>query len=454
MSVREKLYIEKHFKRVAHTTLDPEGPGVVRIHLVPARNPLKEPSVVILNGQDVIPINPSWAILLNNLIREVNHFDGIELSREMIVDIVRFTIDRTRKVYPKTSRDVLKKDIETILTALCDIAYGKEPSVDVEYMSIGEYAPNMTAPHRIDLMISAMTKDGHWNCNQKCLHCYASGQRFSEVPELTTADWKKIISKCQKANISQLTFTGGEPTLRKDLVELVDYSRWFVTRLNTNGLNMSKELCEQLYEASLDSVQITFYSYDEKKHNSLVCTNGFERTVSGIKNALETGLGVSINTPLCAVNSDYIKTLEFLYELGVRYVTCSGLILTGNACEDTSKKTRLSEDELYSILCDATDFCNEHKMEISFTSPGWVSDDKLAELGLSIPSCGACLSNMAIAPDGTVVPCQSWLSNGADLGNMLTDSWKNIWESPVCSRIRKNSAKMIHTCPLKGKETK
>ena len=59
-------------------------------------------------------------------------------------------------------------------------------------------------------------------------------------------------------------------------------------------------------------------------------------------------------------------------------------------------------------------------MEISFTSPGWVAEEKLTELGLVIPSCGACLSNMAIAPDGEVVPCQSWLGEDAGLGNMLT----------------------------------
>ena len=45
-------------------------------------------------------------------------------------------------------------------------------------------------------------------------------------------------------------------------------------------------------------------------------------------------------------------------------------------------------------------------MEISFTSPGWISSKKLKELKLDIPNCGACLSNMAIAPDGEVVPCQ------------------------------------------------
>ena len=89
-------------------------------------------------------------------------------------------------------------------------------------------------------------------------------------------------------------------------------------------------------------------------------------------------------------------------------------------------------------------------MEISFTSPGWIKEDKLKEMGLNIPSCGACLSNMAIAPDGEVVPCQSWLGKESGLGNMLTTKWDKIWNNPKCKKIRKNSAKVLGICPLKA----
>ena len=64
-----------------------------------------------------------------------------------------------------------------------------------------------------------------------------------------------------------------------------------------------------------------------------------------------------------------------------------------------------------------------------------------------IPSCGACLSNMAVAPDGTVLPCQSWLS-GPGLGNILHDPWNKIWNAPACRRIRRVSARMEHICQL------
>ena len=454
MSLREVVYRLLKMKGVAHTTLNPYGPGTVRIHLVPPKFSLTKtaPSVVILNGQDIIPINMSWATLLDAFIANVNRYEGKEINEGDMEVIVHNTLKRVRKVYPRTKNAKLKEDLERIVVTLMDVAYGRQPSENIGYMTLGEYAPNMTAPHRMDLMVSAMTRDGKWHCNQKCLHCYAAGQAQAEVEELSTSDWKRVIDKCRKIGIPQLTFTGGEPTMREDLPELIYYARWFVTRLNTNGVKLTKELCQQLYNVSLDSVQITLYSADEMEHNTLVGANNFKSTVEGIKNAIEAGLNISINTPLCKVNANYLNTLKFLNELGVKYVSCSGLIVTGNACQQESKCTQLSEKELYTILKEATLYCVEQHIEISFTSPGWVSDDRLELLGLAIPTCGACLSNMAIAPNGGVVPCQSWLSEET-LGNILEQPWSHIWNSPRCKAIREYSSSMKHDCPLKKEST-
>lgn len=62
---------------------------------------------------------------------------------------------------------------------------------------------------------------------------------------------------------------------------------------------------------------------------------------------------------------------------------------------------------------------------------------------------------MAVAPDGSVVPCQSWLG-GVTLGNMLQDEWQTMWEGETCASIRAESAKMEQICQLRrgnvGKE--
>lgn len=450
MNLREKMYQLKHLREVKHTTLNPKGPGVVRIHLIPPRiSKLNSLSVVILNGHDILPLNTAWAIMLAEFIKQINVFDGHEISEEEFRIIKRKTIEKLKKIYPKTRIKRLKEDLRVLFGVLLDVAYGRNPDVEIPYMSIGEYAPFMNAPHRMDLMVSSMIKNGCWHCNQKCINCYAAGQHQAEVKELSTEEWKKIIDKCKKAYISQLTFTGGEPTMRNDLVELVDYAKWFVTRLNTNGIMLTKELCDRLYEVSLDSVQITLYSSNKEEHEILTGAKAFDKTVEGIKNAINSGLNVSINTPLCRTNKDYVTTLKFLHELGVKYVSCSGIIYTGNARNEDAKNNQMTSNELLEVLKNATEYCKENGIEISFTSPGQVSEKALRELGLTVPTCGACMSNMAIAPNGDVVPCQSWLDANAYLGNMLTDPWKRIWDAPLAISIRNSAAKAEPDCPLR-----
>lgn len=449
--LKEYLYIKNHLRSVSHITLDPYGPGVIRVHMVPPKTAYDRriPYVLILNGQDILPIGVSWAILLQNFIEAMTPYDNRELTDERWNTLIQQAVTKTNEIYPALTEAFIRDELRKLLDILKKIAAGEKVSGKKGLMTLQQYAPHMTAPHRMDLMVSAMTRNGCWHCNQKCVHCYAAGQTGAEAKELSTEEWKLVLERLRKANIPQVTFTGGEPTLRSDLVELVDAAKWFVTRLNTNGRLLTKELCKALYNASLDSVQVTLYSADAAKHNQLVGVDGFDDTVQGIKNALEAGLNLSVNTPLCTVNRNYIRTLAFAHQLGVRYVTCSGLIPSGNALDESSAATALSREELKTLLQDAVSFCNLHHIEISFTSPGWLTQEDMEGIGLlQAPSCGACLSNMAIRPDGVVVPCQSWLS-GDGLGNILQTPWKKIWTNTSCAEIRSQSAKMEGVCQLR-----
>ena len=453
MTFRERRYRRAHLDCVRHITLDPKGPGVVRIHMIPPRDDTPDaPFLLLLNGAQLVPLNLSWAILLANLMDQLQAYEGQDLAEDQWEALLTAAVEETHRTYPRTKRQTLASDLHLMLTSLVAIAQGREPEAAVGLLSLSDYAPEMTAPHRMDLMVSAMEKDGSWHCNQKCLHCYAAGQPMGETPELSTEQWKTALALLRKANIPQVTFTGGEPTLRSDLVELVQAAAWFVTRLNTNGRLLTPELCAGLYEASLDSVQVTLYSAEGNIHNQLVGVNGFSDTVQGIRHAVEAGLIVSVNTPLCSLNTHYAETLRFAHSLGVRYATCSGLIPSGSACGQESRATALTPEQLTDILRQAVDTAEELGMELDFTSPGWLEEETLRSLGLNlIPSCGACLSNMAVTPDGKVVPCQSWLSD-EPLGDLLHDDWADIWNSPRCAAIRAESAKLEHICQLKGKE--
>ncbi len=461
---REKLYQYRHRKEVLHTTWNPGTERVMRIHLIPPRFRWREnpPSLLILNGKDTLPLNPSWSILLSELIRAINQGqDGADGGRstERAGEVTEETQEaefskildrafrRVQRVYPGLSRRKLSGDFLTMMDTLEAIRDGREPGLTIGSLSMEKYMDCMRAPLRMDLMVSAMRRGGSWNCNQRCLHCYAAGQPEAETEELTTAQWKRVIDMLRECGVTQLTFTGGEPTMRQDVPELIRYARWCITRLNTNGVRLTEDYCRELSASEVDNVQITFYSWDPAVHNALVGAERFKDTVTGIQNALKAGISISTNTPLCSLNRDYEETLAFLYELGIRYVTVSGLIVTGNARSAESHEKTLSSQELREVLERACDFVYGHGMEFSFTSPGLIPEEELRRFALDVPGCGAALSNMAIAPNGDVVPCQSWLS-GECLGNILTDSWKSIWEHPRSIRIRKHSAGDSLYCPL------
>ena len=436
---------------VAHCTFNPEGPGVVRIHLIPPKFRLfrSDAHIVILNGYYLLPIGYSWALLLSNFMKEANEFDGKPITEEDEAAIVERTVRSVRRIYPTIPKEEVEEDLEQLLDVLFAVARGQVPEAEIEKLSIRAYSKNMTAPHRMDLMVSAMTDGcGKWQCNQKCIFCYAAGQSLGKTEELTTRQWKQVIDRLEAARVPMVTFTGGEPTLRADIAELVCYAKRMVTRLNTNGVNLTPELVAQLKKAGLDSLQVTLYSHDEQIHNALVGSEHFANTVQGIRNAVEAGLDISINTPLCKKNGDYEKTLSFIHSLGVRFVTASGLICTGMAGINHNDYD-LSSAELTEIVKAAKEFCDSHEMEIDFTSPGLIEEQMLEALGMNVPMCGACLSNMAVAPDGSVVPCQSWLGEDASLGNILTDPFKRIWKHPMCKTLRSMSEEQALGCPFR-----
>lgn len=441
----------KESDMVYQTTIDPKGPGVVRIHLVPPKKILDGiPWIVVINGFRIIPILTTYAVLLKEFILTYNSYNYSYYDSEQLDEMIDEIIKNVMKIYKDAKKDDVAADLKEMLNTIVEL--GTKPNT--EFKEIGNFSLNnyykyMHSPLRMDLMISTMEKEGVYNCNQKCVHCYAFNEKLSNETELDTESWFRIIDKLKEERIPQITFTGGEPTLRSDLVDLVEHSKWFITRLNTNGILLTRDLCKKLYDAELDNVQITFYSHDMDIHNKLVGGNHYLETLGGIKNALEAKLDVSINTPLCSLNKDYKTTIEFLSKLGIKYFTCSGLIPTGNTISDESKELVIDKKELLESLDEALEYAKENELDIQFTSPGVLDELDLVKRGLIVPSCGAGVSNMAILPNGVVIPCQSWLK-GEELGDVLSLKWKSIWNNKTCKKIRKMASKETNNCLLRG----
>ena len=272
-----------------------------------------------------------------------------------------------------------------------------------------------------------------YRCNNDCLHCYNG--RLRSYPELDTASWKQIIDKLWDLNIPHLIFTGGEPTLRNDLPELIEYAeeKGQITGLNTNARRLSDQnFVDDLVRAGLDHVQITLESHDPKIHDEMVNSQGaWNQTVAGLKNALSTPLFVMTNTTMLKNNQDSIgETLDFLSSLGVPTVGLNALIYSGRGKDVGSG---LSEEELKPLLKMAQEKTARSDQKLIWYTPTLYCHFNPMEMDLGMKGCTAALYNMCIEPDGGVIPCQSYYNQ---LGNILKHPWNSIWEHDLSQELR------------------
>ncbi|MEM3642182.1 MAG: radical SAM protein, partial [Candidatus Bathyarchaeia archaeon] len=272
-------------------------------------------------------------------------------------------------------------------------------------------------------------------CQNNCIHCYAGGPH--ETSELSTEQWKEVIDRLKQIGVFILTFTGGEPTLRKDLPQLLLYAQnnGMVTGLVTNGRKLKdKAYVETLEKAGLDFVQVTIESHKPKIHDLMTTTKGsWRETVAGIKNAVQTQIYVTTNTTLSKHNAaDFLETISFLKKLGVAAFGCNSLIYSGRA-NTVSEDLALPIEKLNELLPKIRDKANHVGLKFLWYTPTQYCRLDPVKLGLGVKSCTAAMINMCVGPNGDVYPCQSYFEN---LGNILKEDWQKIWNHPLALQIR------------------
>lgn len=282
----------------------------------------------------------------------------------------------------------------------------------------------LPAPYRMDLALT-------YRCQNDCAHCY---NETKEKHELSTEQWLSVIDRLWDAGVPHIVFTGGEPTLYSDLAKLVGRSEEHgqVTGLISNGRGLGRPgYLRELVQVGLDHVQITVLSADPKTHDRLVGAVGaWEETVSGVKAALKEDLYVSTNTTIMRSTLAGVEgTMRFVAGLGVRNIAFNSIIRSGKGTESEG----VTYEELAGILAKAKAIASETGVNLIWYSPTPYCDFNPVNFGLGIKQCTACSLNMAIEPDGTVIPCQSYYE---PLGNILTDPWSSIWNHSLCKDIR------------------
>ncbi len=388
-------YAKDDGKSRIHLRINPDGSGVL-----------------VVNANRVMHLNPTGAWIC------YHHLNGAS----------EFEIVRGMKAVFLVDDPVIRKDTQTIIAQLEELVRpdGACPIHDLFLETTMPFSAVVSAPYRMDLAIT-------YRCNNDCAHCYNARSR--DFPECSTAEWKQIIDRCWELTIPHLVFTGGEPTLREDLPELIGYAeqKGMITGINTNGRRLAdQKFLDRLVSAGLDHVQITLELHDEVIHDAMVHQKGaWRQTIHGIENALASKLFVMTNTTMLQTNYQEMgETLNFLARLGVPTIGLNSLIYSGNGAKVGSG---LREEQLPVLL----DLAKEKSASagqklIWYTPTEYCRFDPVSQ-DLGIKGCTAAYYNMCVEPDGSVIPCQSYYSS---LGNLLADSWESIWNHPLALELR------------------
>lgn len=186
-------------------------------------------------------------------------------------------------------------------------------------------------------------------CNLNCIHCHAAGGKPAK-DELTTEEGKKLIDEI--ANMKEfktLVYSGGEPLMRPDLIELLNYSKkaGLINIIATNGTLITEDMAFKLKQSGVFCVAVSLDSSDANIHNSIrKHPEAFSKAVQGIKNAAKAGILIQINTTAMEYNFETLgKLLEMGEDLGTGIYLMYQLVPVGrgNKIEDASLKVNKNE---------------------------------------------------------------------------------------------------------------
>ncbi|HWQ47057.1 MAG TPA: radical SAM protein [Longilinea sp.] len=382
-----------------HLRIDPDGSGIL-----------------LVNANRSYHLNPSAAYIAYLILNKLPEAQAVKALMSNF---------RVQKKSAET-------DFHTIQDQLTELIRpdGACPICDLDLEITAPFSSKPSAPYRMDLALT-------YRCNNDCSHCYNDKQRAHQ--ELSTADWIKTLDKLWEIGIPHIIFTGGEPTLRDDLPDLIRHAEQNgqITGINTNGRRLSdRSYLDSLVNAGLDHVQITLESHDSLIHNKMVQNDlAWLQTVEGIRNAVNSRLYIMTNTTLLQSNAESIMdTLHYLSELDVPTVGLNALIYSGRGA---NVNTGLREEALPALLTRAREITQQHNQKLIWYTPTQYCHFDPVQLELGVKGCTAALYNMCIEPDGSVIPCQSYYSS---LGNFLEQPWSDIWEHPLARQLRDRSS--------------
>ena len=268
-------------------------------------------------------------------------------------------------------------------------------------------------------------------CNLNCLHC-GSDCRKDDMPEdMPFVDFARVLDQIalekEPSKIVVIT-TGGEPLVRKDILECGREitRRGFIWGMVSNGMLLDTQKLQQLINAGLKTIAISLDGF-ESEHNWMRGNgNSFCRAVNAIKALTNSDITWDVITCVNARNfSSLSKFKDFLLGIGVTHWRLFTVFPMGRAANNMD--LQLTSEQFRLLM----EFIKEERgkgdIRVSYSCEGYLGDYELNVRDYPF-FCGAGINTASVRYDGAISGCLS-IRSKFDQGNIYNDNFMDVWNN-------------------------
>lgn len=258
------------------------------------------------------------------------------------------------------------------------------------------------------------------SCNLACRVCYGDCTPAPSPDELTTAEVKALVDRFEAEGVLHVLYEGGEPLLRPDLFELLEYTApRMMCWLRTNATLVDAAIAERLADAKVATVVVDVFGATARTHDALTGVAGsFDRSVAGIRHLVNAGHELVMALILTRQNAhelaDYVSLAA---DLGVPRVGILRLYPLGRARRNWADLA-LSLEEQTAALRTAQPVPGVRVMQ------SWHPNDS-----------NCCWQNAAVDAKGNSIGCP-YLRDFVNYGNVRQVDFYDTWDHPLYRTLR------------------
>lgn len=295
--------------------------------------------------------------------------------------------------------------------------------------------------HRLYTVVAELT----YRCPLQCLYCSNPIEFAAARDELTIAQWAGVFRDAAALGALQLHLSGGEPTLRPDLEELIKAARGadLYVNLITAGTLLDRDKLDRWRDSGLDHIQLSIQDSDRETAEIIAGVRSFDKKLSSAKLIREAGFPLTLNIVLHRLNIGRIpKMVDLAIELGADRLELANTQYYAWALKNRGAliPTRAQNDNAEEFVRAARERHRE-ELEIAFVRADYFSDRPK-------PCMGGWANNyLCITPRGDVMPCHAAsVIPGLRFENVRERGLADIWQNSSALNAFRGDDWMIEPC--------